>query len=327
MGSDWQVMTSSLFVRDGRFEVDGLALPDLLRLSETPFYVYSVSILRVAYERLSTALPGFEVFFSLKANPNPAICGLLRPLGARAEIGSVGELRTVRDAGYRPGNTIFLGPGKTEREIRAALEFGVYALVAESADELRMIDDIGTRKRLKPGVLLRINTREHLAGAGETMVGGPSKFGFDEEKVVDEVKGLNLRSVRLLGFQDYPASQLLDADVISGHFEYILRLAPVLARQLIDAARTVRRSKAGGAWQLGLTLRCLDFGGGFGVAYEVGQQSLNLAKLSRNVGRLVKKHASELKGCRLIVESGRFLTAESGVFVTRVTRVKESRED
>jgi diaminopimelate decarboxylase len=311
------------FTRNGRFEVEGKDLSDLLHLSQTPFYVYSGGVIRSKHARLTRALPGMEVFYSLKANPNPAICRLLRSLGARAEVSSIAELRTVLKAGFRPENIIFLGPGKTEREIRAVLNAGVYAMVVESAQELLAIERLAARDMTrsarrssfdarrsalhKPCVLLRINTLEQPTGAREVMVGGPSKFGFDEETVVSEVRGLPLRYVRLLGFQDYSASQVLDAEVIGGHFAYLLRLAPRLAREI------------------GFRLRCIDFGGGFGIPYEPNQSELDMEKLSCTIGQLLKKHAADLDGCRLLVESGRYLVAESGVFVTQVVRTKESR--
>lgn len=300
-------MRPDAFVRAGRFEVEGLDLPELLRLSKTPLYVYSGHVIRQSYRKLVQALPGFEVFFSLKANPLPAISRLLRSLGARAEVSSVGELRTALRAGFTRRNIVFVGPAKTRRDLSAALSAGIYAVVAESAAELAMLEELAARKRVRPSALLRVNTWEQPTGAREKMVGGPSKFGFDEETLVSEVRKLNLRHVRLLGIQAYSASGVLDAGFIVRHLEYLVRLAARVSREL------------------GFPLRCIDFGGGFGVPYESGQHALDLAHVSRAAGRLRRNHARELRGCRLILEIGRYLAAESGVFVTRVVRVKQSR--
>jgi diaminopimelate decarboxylase len=170
-----------------------------------------------------------------------------------------------------------------------------------------MLEELAARKRVRPSVLLRVNTWEQPTGAREKMVGGPSKFGFDEETLVSEVRKLNLRQVRLLGIQAYSASGLLDAGFIGQHLEYLVRLAGRVSKEL------------------GFPLRCIDFGGGFGIPYESGQRALDLVRVSRAAARLRRNHAQELRGCRLILEIGRYLVAESGVFVTRVMRVKQSR--
>jgi diaminopimelate decarboxylase len=228
-------------------------------------------------------------------------------MGAGAEVSSVGELRTALRAGFASRNIVFVGPAKTRRDLSAALNAGIYAVVAESAAELAVLEGLAARRRVRPSVLLRVNTREQPTGAREVMVGGPGKFGFDEETLVSEVKKLNLRHVRLLGIQAYSASGVLDAGFIGRHLEYLVRLAERVSREL------------------GFPLRCIDFGGGFGIPYESGQRALDLERVSRAAARLRRNHAQELRGCRLILEIGRYLVAESGVFVTQVVRVKQSR--
>lgn len=294
------------FTRDREFHVAGLGLTELARLSSTPFYAYSGDAIRASYARLQAALPDFEVFYSLKANPHPDICRLLRSVGARAEVSAVGELRTVLRAGFRGRDIILLGPGKTGRELRAALDARVYAVVVDCAEELIALDALAARRDARPGVMLRINTAEQPTGAKEVMVGGPGKFGFDEELVVDAMRKLKLRRVRLLGIQVYFASQVLDAEVLGRHLEYVARLAEQVSEGI------------------GFRLRAVDFGGGFGVPCEAGQAELNLSRVSRSAQQVLRRHPT-LKDCRLMVESGRYLVAESGVFVTRVIRVKESR--
>jgi diaminopimelate decarboxylase len=279
----------------------------LTGLSKTPFYVYSGRAIRQNYQKLIQALPSFEVFYSLKANPLPAISSLLRSMGAGAEVSSVGELRTALRAGFAPRNIIFVGPAKTRLDLVCALNSGVYAVVAESAVELAMLEELAVLKRVRPSVLLRVNTREKPVGAREVMVGGASKFGFDEETLVGEIRKLSLRHVRPLGIQAYSASGVLDAGFIGRHLEYLVRLAGRVSREL------------------GFPLRCIDFGGGFGIPYELGQHPLDLARISSAAVRLRRNHARELRDCRLILEIGRYLTAESGVFVTQVVRVKQSR--
>jgi diaminopimelate decarboxylase len=293
--------------REGdEFVIDGVSLDRILAEHPTPFYVYSASLIRDRYRELSDAFPGFKVFYSFKANPNPTICRILAGLGAGAEISSSGELRTALDAGYDPDDIIFVGPAKTEADIRLALESGIYALVCDSAEELQQVDRLAAGMGRNQHILVRINTMERPASR-EAMVGGPSKFGFDEEKVGEQIRGLDLHHIRITGIQVYSASQVLDPAFLSSHLDYVLGLGLHLSAEL------------------DFPLEAIDFGGGFGVAYEEDETELDLAPVSETAAGMLKTHAGKLKGCRLLLESGRFVVAESGVFVTTVARTKQSR--
>jgi diaminopimelate decarboxylase len=156
-------------------------------------------------------------------------------------------------------------------------------------------------------VLLRINTKETPPEAKEVMVGGPSKFGFDEERIVADLAGLKLERARIAGVQVYSASHVLDRDWLATHIEYVMRLAGQLSRDIAFKLETV------------------DFGGGFGVPQHDRDHELDLAGLAGAISRPLAAFRVEHPQCRLVFESGRFLVAEAGVFVTRVVRVKESR--
>ncbi len=294
------------FVRNGRFELEGIGLDSLLEQYSTPLYLYSGAVIRDKYQLLATAFPRFSVHYSLKANPNPEVCRLLFALGAGAEVSSLAELETALRAGAGPERVVFVAPAKTRADIRAAVEAGIAWLVVDSAEELTIADEVGRELGKAVPVLLRINTIEQPK-AWETMVGGPSKFGFDEETVVRDVGRVKTGSARIAGIQVYSASQVLDPGFLASHVEYVLHLA----------GRLVRR--------IGFELSCIDFGGGFGVPYREEDPELDLASVAQAAAQMLEEHRSLLCGVRLILESGRFLVAESGVFVTRVVRVKHSR--
>jgi diaminopimelate decarboxylase len=196
--------------------------------------------------------------------------------------------------------------GKTEQEIGAAIRRGIYAIAAESVQELTLIESVSRRLSMPVNVLLRINTLEKPSSP-EMMVGGPSKFGFDEESVVQEVRGVQLDSARLIGIHVYSASQVLDSGFITRHLTYVADLALGLSREL------------------GFELRCIDFGGGFGVPYEEDQAGLDFGPISHAAAGVRKRLEEQAPGCRLIFEVGRYLLAESGIFVTTVLRIKQSR--
>jgi diaminopimelate decarboxylase len=294
------------FVKNGAFEIDGVGLEAILREHPTPFYIYSAGAVRDRYKSLSECFPGFDIFYSFKANPNLSICRDLLAQGANADVSSMGEIKAALEVGFAPGDIAFVGPGKTEGEIEYAIEKGVYAIAAESQYEIGLIDSVAARLDKPVAVLLRINTLEEPI-APEMMVGGPGKFGFDEETVVAEVKGLTLKKAKITGIHVYSASQVLDSEFLATHLEYVSELAMRLAGEV------------------GFELECIDFGGGFGVPYQEDEVELDLELVSEAARRVKQSIERKRPGCRLIFEVGRFLVAEAGVFVTTAIRMKHSR--
>jgi diaminopimelate decarboxylase len=294
------------FIKDGRFEIDGLGIEEVAAAHQTPFYLYSAGRIREKYAKFTGHFPGFEVFYSFKANPGLAICNTLRSLGSCADVSSLGEIQAALRVGFRPEDIAFVGPGKTETDLEFAIENGIYAIAAESAHEIELVDGISKRLGKPANILLRINTREKPISP-EMMVGGPSKFGFDEEAVASQVRDLTLASARIIGIHVYSASQVLDESFICDHLEYVRELG-------------VRLSE-----EIGFDLKAIDFGGGFGVPYVESDSELDLQAISRAAASVRSSLEESHPGCRLIFEVGRYLVAESGIFVTRALRVKRSR--
>ena len=295
------------FVKDGRFVADGVALDDIAGKHPTPLYVYSARAIRTKYRLLKDRFPAFDICYSLKANPNPAVCGVLARAGAGAEVSSPAELATALAAGFARDSIIFVAPAKAPADIERALLSGIHAIVADSAQELEIVEQQAARLGRPARVLLRINTMEQQPEAKEVMVGGPSKFGFDEERVVADVAGVVLQHARIAGIQVYSASQVLDRAWLATHIGYVFNLARKLSRDI------------------GFKLESVDFGGGFGVPMHEREAELDLVGLAEAVAGPLAGFRADHPGCRLLFESGRFLVAEAGVFVTRVVRVKESR--
>jgi diaminopimelate decarboxylase len=294
------------FVRDGRFVADGVPLERMAGHS-TPFYIYSASAIRAKYRLLSETFPEFDVCYSAKANPNAHVLRLLREAGAGAEVSSSAELAAAVSAGFKPEKIVYVAPAKTAADMEKVLAAGVLAIVADAGSDIELVEAAARKLGTEARVLLRINTRESQPEAKEVMVGGPSKFGFDEESVIGDVSGLKLKRVRVAGLQVYSASQVLNAAWLAEHIAYVLRLAKHLSREI------------------GFKLETVDFGGGFGVPQHERDQELDLPDLSAAVAAPLARFRAENPGSRLLFESGRYLVAEAGVFVTRVVRVKESR--
>lgn len=274
----------------------------------TPTYVYDGDWLVQNLRELRTALhPTLEVFFSLKSNPNRGVYDVLHSAGARAEVSSMAELRTVLAAGTSPCDIIFLGPGKSEGEIEACVETGIYAVVCESFSELEQIERAAKERGVRQRVLLRVNPALSIAGSRLTMGGKPRQFGIDEAAVLAAGPKLaELTHADVAGVHVYLGTRILDAEVVVKNTAYILDLA-----ERITAATGIR-------------LDAVDIGGGLGVPYFEGESELDVAALAKDLNPLLERFALAHPETRLIMESGRFLTAPGGTYLMRVRHTKQS---
>jgi diaminopimelate decarboxylase len=301
--------------------VQGLTLPQIAEQFGTPLYVYDSEVMIASYRELRDSLPpAVDIFFSLKANPNLTVCALFGSLGAGAEVSSLAELTTALRAGVKPADIIFVGPGKTDEELRACLRTRVHAVVCESAAELQRLEELSRREveagHLTEGdrqhAMLRINPDFSVTGAGLSMGGKPRQFGIDLAAAASLRPALSrLRYVQVTGIHAYLGTRFLDAADIVRNTARILAMAQDLARRLAIPLSTV------------------DVGGGLGVAYFDGEKDLDLSALAAGLREVIPAEAMPAAkaghpGRRLIMETGRFLTAAAGTYVMRVLDVKES---
>jgi diaminopimelate decarboxylase len=287
--------------------IGGYTVLDIVEKYNTPLYVYDGEIIKMKYNLIKNYLPNFDIFYSMKANPNISICSLFKSLGAGVEVASGGELHLALKVGFRPEDIIFVGPGKTNEEIKSAIKANIYAIVAESVNELKRIDDISKKEGKNASVMIRINTKTWRGLAPEIMVGGPSKFGIDEEKVIQLVGSMILNNLKIIGIHVYTASQVLDLTSILESMKYTLKLAQYYAEKL------------------NFKLNCTDFGGGWGIPYKEDEKELNVKYLADGINNIVQKLGVDLKNTRLIIELGRYLVAESGIYLTKIIDIKKSR--
>ncbi|HET6860348.1 MAG TPA: type III PLP-dependent enzyme [Streptomyces sp.] len=290
------------------YTLQGIGISELAEQYGTPLYVYDGNGLRERIISVRERLhPKLEVFFSLKANPNIAVCALLHAHGARAEISSMTELATARRAGVEPADIIFLGPGKSRTELAACLDEGVYTIICESFGELELIDQLARERSVTARVALRINPEFAVKGSGLTMGGKPRQFGIDEAQVfADPGAVAGLANVRLMGVQVYMGTRILSEDAVAENTERILALA-----ERVSAA-------------LDFPLEMVDIGGGLGVAYFDNEKDLDFDVLAAQVNPLIEAFVSRHPDTRLVMELGRYLTAPFGTYVSRVRYVKTS---
>ncbi|MFH1502239.1 MAG: diaminopimelate decarboxylase [Candidatus Eisenbacteria bacterium] len=298
---------------NGVLKIGGLPLTQIVGEVGTPSFIYDAGLIARRFAAVREAFPSFEVLYSMKANPSFAVVGLLKALGAGAEIASGGELFLATEVGFDPVDVVFAGPGKADRELEEAIVAGVFAINVESFRELERVTRISKLVGVPARVALRLNTSAGLAKAGggsagplhEQMAGGPSKFGIDEEKLDALGKYLREPGIELVGIHIYTASQILDPEEVVANAERTAR-----------AARHVEELT-------GQELMSIDFGGGLGVPHYEDERPLDLPALGARVEEVFAPFKKQ--GTRLMIELGRYLVSEAGVFVSRIIELKESR--
>jgi len=295
-------------VRDGELLVGQQRLSVLAeRVGQTPFYAYDRELLKGRVALLRAALPAaVELHYAMKANPMPALVGLMAGLVDGIDVASAGELKVALDAGADPAEISFAGPGKRDVELRQAVAAGVLVNV-ESVRELPVLAAASQALGKPARVALRVNPDFELKGSGMKMSGGPKQFGIDAEALPPVLAQVGQLGLAFEGFHLFAGSQNLKAESIceaqQKSYELALRLAE----------------------HAPAPLRFLNLGGGFGIPYFPGEQPLDLAPIGANLQALVARAASELPQARLVIELGRYLVGEAGVYVARIIDRKVSR--
>ncbi|MDQ8024013.1 MAG: pyridoxal-dependent decarboxylase, exosortase A system-associated, partial [Moraxellaceae bacterium] len=277
------------------------------RVGQTPFYVYDRSVLSRRVQELRAALPQkLSLHYAMKANPMPALVGYMAGLVDGLDVASGRELRVALDSGMNPQHISFAGPGKSEVELTQAVAAGVL-LNVESFREAHELARIGERTGWTPRVAVRVNPDFELKSSGMKMGGGPKQFGVDAEQVPTLLAEIGQLGLGFEGFHLYAGSQNLKPESIveaqQKSFELALRLAA-------DAPRAVTT---------------LNLGGGFGIPYFPGETPLQLAPIGDNLAAILDRAASALPGAEIVIELGRYLVGEAGVYVSRVVDKKVSR--
>jgi diaminopimelate decarboxylase len=288
---------------------DALALA---KAHGTPLYVYDAAIFEAKYKKLRQALPAqVDIFFAIKSNPSLAVVNLFRSLGAGVDLASLGELYTALKAGVTPQKIVFTGPSKTEGEIEAAIKSNIFAINAESERELERIDRIARAYGKKFPIGLRLNVG-FAPKERTTVIGGtaPQKFGIDVVRALEALKlAKGLRNVELIGIHIFNASQVLDAKAMINNAENIFATAFELSQKA------------------NVDLKYIDMGGGLGIPYTEEERELDVTLFGKGLAEILARYTAKglPKNLRVLLEPGRYLTAEAGVYLTRVIDIKESR--
>ncbi len=289
--------------RGGCLTCEDVSLADLAREVDTPCYVYSRQAIVESYRRLAEAFAPVAplLCYAVKANGSLAVLRLLADMGAGFDIVSGGELFLVQKAGGAPSRTVYAGVGKTEAEIRQALEAGILMFNVESESELALIDRVAGAMGIAAPVALRLNpdvdpkTLDYISTGKRD-----SKFGIDFAAARRIVERIGERpNVRLVGYHGHVGSQVTD---LEPHAE---------ALRKIIAFATEFQPPTG-------PIEYINIGGGFGIDYEPGQ-----APPPEAFAELLLPQIEGL-GVQLILEPGRYIVGNAGVLLTRVVHLKQT---
>ena len=277
----------------------------------TPYFLYDVDeiIRRIELVRESLARL-VEVYYAVKANPNLELLRMLRNVADGLDVSSGGELEQASLAGFDMAKVSFAGPAKTVNELTASIQSGVGCISIESLRELTECARISQQLSRKANIVVRINPRQVNRSFGMKMGGKAAQFGVDEEDLYGLLEHIrtNTDTLEFRGIHVYAGSQCFDPiGVISG------------VENCLQIARQIEASS-------GLVCRTINLGGGFGASHTDDGRELDVAALATELVPILGEFQNNSKVERRIVfELGRFLTADAGIYVTRVIGSKESR--
>jgi diaminopimelate decarboxylase len=288
--------------------VGGIPLERLVdRVGQTPFYAYDRELLTRRVAELRAALPAsIKLHYAMKANPMPAVVSHMARLVDGIDVASGGELRVALDSGADPHEISFAGPGKRHAELRQAVAAGILINI-ESFREVAELAAIRQATGLPARVAVRVNPDFELKGSGMKMGGGPKQFGVDAEQVPELLAEIGKAGLAFEGFHLFAGSQNLRPEAIVEAqrkcFELALRLA--------ESAPA--------------PVKFLNLGGGFGIPYFPGEQHLDLSSIGANLAAIAAEAGKKMPHAQIVIELGRYLVGEAGIYVTKVLDRKVSR--
>ena len=289
---------------DGSLHAERVPLDDIARAVGTPFYCYSTATLERHYTVFSEAFAGLDAMtcYAMKANSNQAVLKTFARLGAGLDVVSEGELRRALQAGVPGSRITFSGVGKTESEIRLALETDVLSFNVESEPELVHLSRIASAMGRTAHIALRVNPDVDAKTHAKISTGkSENKFGIpiSQARAV-YARAAQMPGIAVSGVDMHIGSQITDLQPFDDAFAL-----------LADFVKELRAD--------GHTISHLDLGGGLGVPYRLDQPP---PPAPADYAAIIRKYLGGL-GCQLILEPGRLLVANAGILVTRVIYVKE----
>ncbi len=289
--------------KGGKYSVEDVPIKEIADAVGTPCYVYSNSALEGDFDVFRDAFSDINplICFSVKANSNLAVLKTYANLKIGFDVVSGGELFRVLRAGGDPTKIVFSGVGKTEEEMKSAIEAGILFFNVESIEELYLLNNIAKGIGKKAGIALRVNpdidpkTHPYISTGLEK-----SKFGIEIGKAVDVYKdAVSMEGVEVMGIDAHIGSQIFQLEPFVESLKKLIELGDALEKE-------------------GINVQYIDLGGGLGITYKEGEMPPH----PKEYADVIKR---EISGTpyKLILEPGRALVGNAGILLTKVLYVKK----
>ncbi len=297
----------SITYKENTLCIDNLLISSLSKKYKTPFYVYSSKQMAENLTNFKNAISCIngKVFYSVKANSNLSVLKYFNSLGCGFDIVSFGELLRLKEINCPASNIVFSGVGKTENDLKEAILYGIKSINIESLEELEDTIKICNELNKKANIMLRINPNISAKTHEKISTGKKGdKFGIDLNMLPQSCRtALKEENINLIGLACHIGSQIFDIKSFKESYIKVLQTAKELEKQ-------------------GVNIKTLDLGGGFGVPYKKDDKSFNLQEFSTMLKEVFAKESYEV-----CFEPGRFLSANTGLLITKATRVKKQNDN
>jgi diaminopimelate decarboxylase len=289
--------------RNGVLHAEGVDIAEMAEAVGTPFYCYSTATLERHYKVFADAFADTKalVCYAMKANSNQSVLKTLAKLGAGADVVSGGELKRARAAGIPASKIVFSGVGKTEAELRFALDEDILCLNIESEPELELLSKLASEMGRTARISIRVNPDVDSGTHVKISTGkSENKFGIPISKAREVyARAAKLPGIKVTGVDMHIGSQITD-------------LAPMeQAFRILADFVTVLRSD-------GHSIDHVDFGGGLGIPYY---EDRAVPPEPSAYAAMVKRVTHNL-GATLMFEPGRMIVGNAGILIARVIHVK-----
>ncbi len=282
---------------------ESVAITDLMAVYGSPLYVYSRMDIENNWREFDQAFGDHPhlVCYAVKANSNLAVLNVLAKLGSGFDIVSIGELERVLVAGGKAGKCVFSGVAKTKIEIERALEVGVRCFNVESASELSRIESVARSVGKQAPISIRVNPNVDAKTHTYISTGlKENKFGVDMSNAIDLYQqAQDSKYLNVQGLDCHIGSQITEVSPFLDALDKVL----VLLKQLKDK---------------GIGITHLDLGGGIGIDYE-GEQTIDIQNY-------IDVMISKVENIEIILEPGRAIVGNAGIFMTKVEFLKQNSE-
>ncbi len=306
------------YIKENRLYAENFLVEELAKEFGTPLYIYSKNQILKNYREINQPLVNSKLDFlncyAIKANSNPEILKILSEEGAGAEIASGGELYLALKFGYLRNKITYTGVGKTDSEIEYALRENIFNFTVESLQEIQVISEIAHRLSVIARISIRVNP-DINANTHPYITTGmkENKFGIDSKDIIDVFKkAFHLPNIDIIGIHSHIGSQITEVEPYIEAVKYLGKLINELE-------------------SIGINIRYLNFGGGFGVQYKnvlthryipaEEDEIKNYATLGEHIESVITLLSSLNK--KLVIEPGRSLVANAGVLAGKVLYTKE----